>query len=59
MLKTEIEKFKKMLEKNDIKLIHGWVVSNVTIITDKLPEKGNVDNDDNDESSDFNEFDDI
>jgi hypothetical protein len=26
MLKNEIDKFKKMLEKNDIKLVHGWVV---------------------------------
>lgn len=60
MLKLEIEKFKKMLDKNEIKLVHKWVVSNVTIITDKLPEKGDVSNDDDDDDeSDFNDFDDI
>lgn len=56
MLKVEIEKFKKLLEKNDIKLIHRWVVSNVTIITDKLPEKGNLSDEEENEEEDFNEF---
>ncbi len=61
MLKIEIEKFKKILEKNDVKLIHGWVVSNVTIITDKLLDKGNVSEDDEEDvgGSSFNEFEDI
>lgn len=59
MLKGEIEKFKKMLDKNEIKLVHKWVVSNVTIITDKMPEKGNMSDDDDGEESDFNDFDDI
>jgi hypothetical protein len=58
MLKTEIEKFKKILEKNEIKLIYGWVVSNVTIITDKLPEKGDI-KDEDDAEDGFNDFDDI
>lgn len=58
MLKLEIEKFKKILEKNNIKLIHGWVVSNVTIITDRLPEKGDISDEEEEESS-FNDFDDI
>jgi len=60
MLKFEIERFKKMLEKNNIKLVHGWIVSNVTIITDKMPEKGTVSDDDEDsESNDFADFEDI
>jgi hypothetical protein len=60
MLKLEIEKFKNLLEKNDIKLIHGWVVSNVTIITDKLLDKGgNEEEDEEDEDGGFNDFDDI
>jgi hypothetical protein len=58
MLKNEIEKFKKILEKNDIKLIHGWVVSNVTIITDKLSDKGDASDEDEEEGS-FNDFEDI
>lgn len=58
MLQTEIEKFKKILEKNQIKLIHEWVVSNVTIITDKLSDKGNISDDDEEESG-FNDFEDI
>jgi len=58
MLKIEIDKFKKMLDKNTIKLVHGWIVSNVTIITDKMPDKGSI-SDDEDENSDFNEFEDI
>lgn len=59
MLKIEIEKFKKMLEKNDIKLIHSWVVSNVTIITDKLPEKGEILDNGDEEEGDFDDFNDI
>lgn len=61
MLKAEIEKFKKILEKNEVKLIHGWIVSNVTIITDKLPDKGKIseDEEEEEEESSFNEFEDI
>lgn len=58
MLNNEIEKFKNILEKNQIKLIHEWVVSNVTIITDKLSVKGDVSNEDDEEDS-FNDFEDI
>ena len=58
MLKLEIEKFKKILEKNDIKLIHGWIVSNVTIITDKLPDK-NSEEDEVETDGNFHDFDDI
>lgn len=58
MLKLEIEKFKKILEKNDIKLIHGWIISNVTIITDKLPDK-NSEEDEVETEGNFHDFDDI
>lgn len=58
MLKIEIEKFKKMLEKNDINLVHKWIVSNVTIITDGLPEKNTLPEDE-EENSSFNDFEDI
>jgi hypothetical protein len=59
MLKSEIEKFKKILEKNDIKLIHDWIVSNVTIITDKLPDKGGDSDGDEEDEGSFNDFEDI
>ncbi len=36
MLNVEIDQFKKMLGSNQIKLVHNWVVSNVTIITDSI-----------------------
>ena len=55
MLQTEIEKFKKILEKNNIKLIHEWVVSNVTIITDKLSDKSDI-SDEEEEEDNFNDF---
>ena len=58
MLKLEIEKFKKLLEKNEVRLMHGWVVSNVTIITDKFLDKGKVSEDD-EEDDEFNDFEDI
>lgn len=38
MLMTEIEKFKTMLEKNSIKFVHNWEISNVTIIKDGMLE---------------------
>jgi len=61
MLKLEIEKFKKILEKNDINLVHKWIVSNVTIITDGLPEKGapSEGDEEEEENSSFNDFEDI
>ncbi len=34
MLKHEIENFKKLLETNNIKLTHNWIISNITIIKD-------------------------
>jgi len=34
MLHIEIEQLKKMLTKSEIKLMHNWIISNVTIITD-------------------------
>ena|ERR1035437_6577165 len=52
MLKLELDKFKKMLEKNGIDLVHKWVVSNVTIITDGLSEK-NALQEDEDENCRF------
>lgn len=58
MLKPEIEKFKKILERNEVKLIHGWIVSNVTIITDKLPDKNTLEDEVEKEGS-FHDFDDI
>ncbi len=34
MLNIEIESLKNMLMRNEIKMIHNWIVSNITIITD-------------------------
>ncbi len=34
MLNNEIEKLKNMLITSEIKMLHNWIVSNVTIITD-------------------------
>ena len=34
MLKSEIEKFRILLENNQINIGYGWIVSNVTIIKD-------------------------
>lgn len=34
MLSNEVDKLASMLSKNEIKLIHNWIVSNLTIITD-------------------------
>jgi len=58
MLKSEIEKFKKILETNSISLVHKWIVSNVTIITDGLPEKG-VSSEKEEENDNFDDFEDI
>lgn len=45
MVKNEIEAFKDILDKNEIKLLHNWMVSNVTIITDRLPDSADSDDD--------------
>ena len=34
MLKEEIENFKNMLEREEIRLIHNWIISDVIIIKD-------------------------
>jgi hypothetical protein len=34
MLSKEIDKFIKMISDNEIKLIHNWIISNITIIKD-------------------------
>lgn len=34
MLNDEIDKLKILLAQNEIKMLHSWVVSNITIITD-------------------------
>lgn len=34
MLKNEIDKFKFLLEKDDIDIGYGWIISNVTLIKD-------------------------
>lgn len=38
MTKEELEIFRGILDKNGIKMLHSWIVSNVTIITDQLPD---------------------
>ena len=34
MFKEEIEIFKRMLEKDEIDLLYGWIITNITIIKD-------------------------
>lgn len=34
MLPSEIQKLKKTLEEDELKMVHNWVVSNITIIKD-------------------------
>lgn len=34
MLTSEVENLKKMLNQNEVKLVHNWIISNVTIIID-------------------------
>lgn len=42
MLKNEIDKFKILLENEEIKINYGWIISNVTLINDsKISEKNN------------------
>ena len=40
MTKEELESFRGILDRSEIKMLHSWIVSNVTIITDKLPDSG-------------------
>jgi hypothetical protein len=57
MTKGEIESFRGILDRNEIKLLHNWMVSNVTIITDKLPDSASpeedVDLDEKEENEDI------
>lgn len=58
MLPAEIQKLKKLLEDDDLKMVHNWVVSNITIIKDNgliLSQKSPDDSDleeDSEESED-------
>ena len=65
MLSPEVEKLAIMLSKNEIKLIHNWTISNLTIITDSkkfeennkkmkyLSDESNDDDDDLETNEDF------
>lgn len=55
MLEEEIDNLKQMLEENKITMTHKWMVSNVTIITDK----NLIDSNKMDENDDFEDFEDI
>jgi hypothetical protein len=48
MTKNEVEAFRVILDRNEIKLLHNWIVSNVTIITDRLPDSSSSCEDDDD-----------
>jgi hypothetical protein len=43
MTNGEMEIFQGILDRSEIKMLHSWIVSNVTIITDKLPDDGGGD----------------
>lgn len=43
MFDSEIELFKEMIEEDVIKLVHEWIVSNVTIIVEDEEDKPNND----------------
>ena len=65
MLKSEIEKFRFLLENDQISIGYGWIISNVTIIKDnkineqnskfKKIKNNNLDDDDDEEEDDENE----
>lgn len=63
MLKTEIERFKKMLEGESLKMTHNWMVSNITVITDGADSfKGKeveVEAEEEAEDEEFEDFEDI
>jgi hypothetical protein len=54
MLSDEIKEFMTMLEKDEVKLIHDWVVTNVVHITDanEIDKDGYEEEDDNEEDID-------
>lgn len=55
MLEDEIAKLGKMWEKNEIMTIYGWIISNVTKITDDFIDKDIDDEDEDSDSFEFNE----
>ena len=69
MLKTEIDRFKDLLESDKIQMSYGWIISNVTLIKDnKINDKNSqfkklnskdIDDEDEDEQKeiDINEID--
>lgn len=65
MLRVEIDKFKVLLESDDISIGTGWIISNVTLIKDsKISEKNNKFkkskfDDDEEEEDDEDEVEDI
>ncbi len=58
MLKHEIEEFAKLLQDDKVQLIHQWIVSNVSLITDsknfeaKQKKQKNLDNDEENDQND-------
>lgn len=53
MTNGEMDQFQLILDRNEIKMLHSWIVSNVTIITDKLlDDKGDNDGVDTEASDD-------
>ena len=67
MTSEELDVFKAILDKDGIKLLHSWIVSSVTIITDHLPDsygknpksKETDDSNEGEEDEDFTENEDI
>lgn len=60
MLKSEIERFRNILEMDSISISTGWIISNVTLIKDnKLTEKNSkykkIKNDEEEDDEDENE----
>lgn len=54
MIEQEIEKLSKIWKNNEIHTIYGWVISNVTKITDELLENNDeVDGEDGEDIEDF------
>lgn len=43
MTNGEMDQFQGILDRSEIKMLHSWIVSNVTIITDKLPDDNSSD----------------
>lgn len=64
MLSFEIDKLLKMISENEVKLMHNWIISNLTVITDskkfdennkKMKKLSNEDNEDDEEDEEFND----